>query len=123
MVAASSVHFLILLRSIFLFFNIKNTEANPNANKLRVRALSPQTITTPHCSVIRTVPYPAELQLFYSYSVEFKNAFSLSDIERAIATTVALQLDMCDVRGRPVYKVKRITGHSFSHSGKSSPFR
>lgn len=84
------------------------------------RELSTQTITTPNCNAVRTLPYSAELQLFYSYSVEFNNAFSLTDIERAIANAVALQLDMCDVQGRPVYKVKTIK-HSFSNSGVCVP--
>jgi len=84
------------------------------------RELSTQTITTPNCNAVRTLPYSAELQLFYSYSVEFNNAFSLTDIERAISNAVALKLDMCDVQGRPVYKVKTIR-HSFSNSGVCVP--
>ena len=76
------------------------------------------TITTPHCSTIRTAHYPAELQLFYTYSVEINDDLLLNDMERAIDNAVAIELDMCDVKGRPVYKVRTSTTHSFSTSGR-----
>jgi len=79
--------------------------------------LSGSTITTPNCNAIRSTPYPSELQLFYTYSVEINNDFLLNDMERAIDNAVALELDMCDFEGRPVYKVKSDTTHSFSNSG------
>ena len=82
------------------------------------RTLSGSTITTPNCDAIRITSYPAELQLFYTYSVEFNDDLLLNDMERAIAIAVALELDMCDVDGRPVYKVKTDTKHSFSKSGR-----
>ncbi|MGK3749480.1 MAG: hypothetical protein ACI8RD_001775 [Bacillariaceae sp.] len=111
-----------LIRVLFVFIYINKANARVTgilvSNSLRGRELSTQTIATPKCNTIRTSPYPAELQLFYSYSVEFKIAFSLADIERAIANAVALELDMCDILSRPVYKVKTITGHSFSNSGR-----
>ena len=81
------------------------------------RALSGGTITTPNCSMIRTTEYPAELLLFYTYSVEINDNLLLQDMERAIDNAVAIELDMCDVTGRPVYKVRTSTTHSFSTSG------
>ena len=74
------------------------------------------TLTTPNCSTIRTAEYPAELQLFYTYSVEINDDLLLNDMERAIDNAVAIELDMCDVKGRPVYKVRTSTTHSFSTS-------
>ena len=75
------------------------------------------TITTPNCNAIRTAPYPAELQLFYTYSVEINHDLLLRDMERAIENAVAIELDMCDVEGRPVYKIRTGITHSFSTSG------
>jgi hypothetical protein len=89
-------------------------------DRLRGRGLSiSSTVATSDCSAIRLAPYPAELQLFYEYSVEFKagRAVSLRELERAISTHVAHQLDMCDNLGRPVYKVKTASQHGFSDKG------
>lgn len=80
------------------------------------RMLNGNTITTPNCNLIRTAPYPAELQLFYTYSVEINDDLLLTDMERAIENAVAMELDMCDVEGRPVFKVKTGARHSFSTS-------
>jgi hypothetical protein len=80
------------------------------------RILNGSTITTPNCDAIRTAEYPAELQLFYTYSVEINDDLLLSDMERAIDNAVAIELDMCDLKGRPVYKVRTSTTHSFSTS-------
>ena len=78
------------------------------------RALN--TITTPNCGMVRTAEYPAELQLFYTYSVEINDDLLLQDMERAIDNAVAIELDMCDATGRPVYKIRTSTVHSFSTS-------
>ncbi len=82
------------------------------------RILTGSTITTPKCENIRTEEYPAELQLFYTYSVEISDDLLLYDMERAIDNAVIIELDMCDVKGRPVYKVRTSTSHSFSTSRK-----
>ena len=98
---------------------INNTR--PYSNKLlRGRSLNSPTVTTPECSAIRLSPYAAELHLSYEYSVEFKagRAVSLTDLQRAIANAVAVQLDMCDTLGRPVFKVKTDTQHKFSDTGR-----
>lgn len=88
------------------------------SNALRgSRILSGSTITTPYCNAIRTQQYPAELQLFYTYSVEINDNLLLSNMERAIDNAVAMELNMCDAKGRPVYKVRTSTTHSFSTSG------
>ena len=87
---------------------------------LRGRLLSSSTVATSDCSAIRLAPYPAELQLLYDSSVEFKSgrAVSLKELARALANHVALHLDMCDNLGRPVYKVKLDSQHRFSKNGK-----
>ena len=82
------------------------------------RLLSGSTITTPNCDMPRIADYPAELQLFYTYSVEINNELLLYDMEPAIDNAVAIELDMCDFMGRPVYKIRTSTTHSFSTSGK-----
>ena len=82
------------------------------------RLLSGSTITTPNCNMPRIEDYPAELQLFYTYSVEINDDILLYDMERAIDNAVVIELDMCDFMGRPVYKVRTSTTHSFSTSGK-----
>lgn len=79
--------------------------------------MSGSTITTPNCNAIRTAQYPAELQLFYIYSVEINDDLLLNDMKRAIDNAVSIELDMCDHNGRPVYKVRTSTTHSFSSSG------
>jgi hypothetical protein len=89
-------------------------------SNLRSRILTSTTVTTSDCSAIRTDPFPAELQLFYEYSVEFKagRAVSLSDLERAIASAVAIQLNICDTAGRPAFKIRTDFPHRFSDSSK-----
>lgn len=95
-------------------------ESSTSSSNLRVRTLSSTTVTTPDCSVIRRAPYPAELQLFYEYSIEFKagRAVSLTDMERHIANAVAIQLNICDTSGRPVFKVRTDAPHRFSDKSK-----
>jgi hypothetical protein len=90
-------------------------------SNLRARVLSSTTVTTSDCSAIRSAPYPAELQLFYEYSVEFNpgRAVNLVDLERAIANVVAIQLSICDTSGQPVFKVLTGTPHRFSDKSKS----
>ena len=103
----------------------KDTSTNAEVYKsLRgSRVLGGSTITTPNCSASRDEPYPAELQLFYTYSVDINKDLLLHDMERAIDNAVAIELDMCDVQGRPVYKVRTDTTHSFSTSGKCRNLR
>jgi hypothetical protein len=93
---------------------------HPEVKSLRGRALRAPTVTTSNCNSFRLAPYPAELQLFYEYSVEFKagRAVSLADLERAVSNAVALELDVCDALDRPMYKVKTNTRHIFSDTGK-----
>ena len=106
-------------------FNVTETSSSSNTQlgskspkALRgARALSENTITTPNCNMLRTAEYPAELQLFYTYSVEINDDLLLYDMERAIDNAGVIELDMCDVTGRPVYKVRTSTIHSFSTSG------
>ena len=91
-------------------------------NALRgFRVLSVSTITTPNCLATRTAPYPTELHLFYTYAVEINDDLLLSDMERAINNAVAIELNMCDHQGRPVYKVRTSTTHSFSSTGTCNP--
>ena len=92
---------------------------NTSVPSLRgARILTGSTITTPKCGNIRTEEYPAELQLFYTYSVEINDDLLLYDMERAIDNAVVIELDICDVKGRPLYKVRTSTTHSFSTSSK-----
>jgi hypothetical protein len=98
---------------------VKNTEQQQHLNppsKLRARKLTSTTVTTSDCNSIRLSPFPAELQLFYEYSVEFRagRAVSLTDLEQAIANTVADRLNICDTSGRPVFKVRTDAPHRFS---------
>ena len=98
--------------------NVSSVRKTPNALRGgRVLNTNGSTITTPNCNSIRTAPYPAELQLFYTYSVEINDDLLLHDMERAIDNAVAIELDMCDLQGRPVYKIRTSTTHSFSTSG------
>jgi hypothetical protein len=80
------------------------------------RRLPAPTLTTTRCNVIRHEDYQAELQLVYSYLVEFAagSSRSLSGVERAITHAVAEELDDCDVIDRPLYKVKTNTRHAIS---------
>ena len=80
------------------------------------RLLTGPTISTTKCNAIRTESYKAELQLFYTYSVEFGPGSSrkLDGMEEAIAYIVAQALDSCDIMGRPIYQVKTTTPHKVS---------
>ena len=80
------------------------------------RRLTAPTLTTTRCNAIHLEDYQAELQLVYSYLVEFAagGSRSLSGIERAITHAVAQELDDCDIIDRPLYKVKTNTRHAFS---------
>jgi hypothetical protein len=80
------------------------------------RRLPAPTLTTTRCNVIRLEDYQAELQLVYSYLVEFAtgSSRSLSGVETAITHAVAQELDDCDIIDRPLYKVKTNTRHAFS---------
>jgi hypothetical protein len=80
------------------------------------RRLTAPTLTTTRCNAIHLEDYQAELQLVYSYLVEFAagGSRSLSGIERAITHAIAQELDDCDVLDRPSYKVKTNTRHAFS---------
>jgi hypothetical protein len=100
-----------------LSYGNASTDTKATSGLRGSRILSGSTITTPNCSAIRTAQYPAELQLFYVYSVEINDSLLLSDMERAIDNAVAIELDMCDLHGRPVYKIRTSTTHSFSSSG------
>lgn len=95
--------------------NIEHQHQN-TPSKLRARKLTSTTVTTSDCNSIRLSPYPAELQLFYEYSIEFRagRAVSLTDLEQAIANTVAVRLNICDTSGRPVFKVRTDAPHRFS---------
>ncbi len=86
----------------------------------RGRTLSDTTVSTPNCDTIRLVPYAAELQLLYEYSVEFQrgSSVSLTDLERALAYAVAFQLDTCDFVCRDMYTVRTNAQHQFSQEGK-----
>ena len=97
-------------------FNDDNFTSSGTNTSLRGSRVLQNTLTTPKCDNIRTADYPAELQLFYTYSVEINDDLLLYDMERAIDNAVVMELDMCDVQGRPVYKVRTSTAHSFSTS-------
>jgi hypothetical protein len=79
------------------------------------------TLTTTQCNVIRfeDYVYAAELQLVYSYLVEFAagSSRSLAGVEDAISHAVAQALDSCDVLDRPMYEVKMNTHHELSKDG------
>ena len=81
----------------------------------------PPALVTPRCNVIRMEAYQAELQLVYSYFVEFASgkARNLAGIEQAISYAVAQELDECDEYDRPRYKIKTNTKHVFSKESKS----
>ena len=90
-------------------------------NKNGWRSLSgPPALVTPRCNVIRMEAYQAELQLVYSYFVEFASGKTrnLVGIEQAITYAVAQELDACDEFDRPRYKIKTNTKHVFSKERK-----
>ena len=84
------------------------------------RYLTAPTLTTTKCNVVRSDDYQAELQLVYSYLVEFRagGSRSLHGLEQAISQAVAAELNSCDEMDRPMYKVKTNTRHEFSKDGE-----
>lgn len=83
------------------------------------RSLTGPTLTTTGCNVIRSDDYKAELQLVYSYLVEFAagSSRSLRGLEDAIVHAVAQEMSSCDEFDRPLYKVRTNTQHVFSKDG------
>jgi hypothetical protein len=84
------------------------------------RKLRGSTLTTTKCSVIRRDGYQGELQLVYSYEVEFsaESSLSLDGIADALAYAVTKRLSSCDILNRPEYKVKTNIRHVISKDGK-----
>lgn len=97
----------------------RSTEQLRDLNGYR-RLTGPPSLVTPRCNVIRIEAYQAELQLVYSYLVEFATGKprSLSGVEDAITYAVAQKLDECDEFDRPRYKIKTNTKHVFSKESK-----
>ena len=72
---------------------------------LRRRA---QTVVTTLCSNFRPEPYPARLDIFYFYLIEYQEGTSiqLSKLSAAIAQSIATALHDCDEQGRPQFAVE-----------------
>ena len=88
--------------------------------RLNDRQLVAKTLTSTKCNVVRLDPYNAELQLVYSYLVEFAGHLqSLGGMEMATAQAVSQVLDGCDSLDRPLYEVATNTTHTFSKNGMS----
>jgi hypothetical protein len=127
-----TLFYLVLVQDVTASLSLSNSAANitpplktihrssASFSSVRARTLSSTTVTTSDCSAIRSAPYPAELQLFYEYSVEFNpgKVVNLAHLERAISNTVAIQLSICDTFGQPVFKVRTDTPHRFSDKRK-----
>ena len=75
------------------------------AAALRRRA---QTVVTTSCSNFRSEPYPARLDIFYFYLIEYQEGtrIQLSKLNAAIAHSIATALHDCDEQGRPLFAVK-----------------
>lgn len=124
MVLSKPLPTMVLIHLLFLWSLIAVQATHPSSNVpqpsvLRGRNLTASTVSTTECDNIRVEPYSAELQLLYEYSAEFEagKSSSLAGLETAVAHAVALELDMCDELGRPLYKVKTNTRHTFSKTG------
>ena len=80
-----------------------------------------ETLTSLDCPSLRFSLYPARLELFYFYLVEFANTTSpdLPGIERAIAIGLLDSFDGCNAYGEPLHAVRlNDDGHRYS-SGSS----
>lgn len=83
-------------------------------------------LTSTVCPSLRWGTYPAQLDLYYFYLIEFNNATTpdLQGIERAIAVRLVDMLEYkgCNVYGEPVIAMElNEKGHRYSSGGESSP--
>lgn len=80
-------------------------------------------VTTAACTNIRIEKYPARLDLYYFYTVEYTSesngaAVDLTGIESAIAHSVASALSECSEHGWPLFAVEiPSVGHAIAGSG------
>jgi len=80
-----------------------------------------ETLTSAACPSLRWAAYPARLDLFYFYLVEFPNTTTpdLYGIERAIALGLLDTFQGCNAYGEPVHAVKiNDRGHRYSVGGE-----
>ena len=97
------------------------SDAMPNRYRRQLRG-STLSLSTTKCSAIRQDNYQGELQLIYSYEVEFSagSSRSLNGISDALSYAVAKSFSSCDILHRPEYKVRTNIRHEISKDGKWS---
>ena len=84
-------------------------------------AVQAEMLTSTACPSLRWAVYPARLDLFYFYLIEFANTTTpdLSGIERAIASALIDTFRGCNAYGEPVHGVQlNKQGHRFSSGGE-----
>jgi hypothetical protein len=85
-----------------------------------------EVLTSTACPSLRWATYPARLDLFYFYFVEFPR-YSLPDlagVERAIAVGLTEVLEGCNAYGEPLHAVQlNDDGHRYSAGGESDVVR
>jgi hypothetical protein len=80
-----------------------------------------EVLTSTACPSLRWATYPARLDLFYFYLVEFPqyNPPDLAGVERAIAVGLTKVLEGCNAYGEPLHAVQlNEDGHRYSAGGE-----
>ncbi len=77
------------------------------------------TISSSACNNLRTDPFPAELELFYFYRIDFiaGTAVDLAIVENVINQAVVLKLNQCDSQDRPLYALDLNPSHVLLQDG------
>ena len=78
-------------------------------------------LTSTACPSLRWAVYPARLDLFYFYLIEFDNTTTpdLAGIQRAIASGLIDNFRGCNAYGEPVHGVQlNNEGHRYSSGGE-----
>ena len=84
-----------------------------------------ETLTSTACPSLRWATFPARLDLFYFYLVEFDNTTTpdLAGVERAIASGLMDHFQGCNAYGEPVHGVQlNEHGHRYSSGGEFTIF-
>lgn len=84
-------------------------------------AVQAELLTSTDCPSLRWAVYPARLDLFYFYLIEFANTTTpdLPGIERAIASGLMDSFQGCNAYGEPVHGVQlNEQGHRYSSGGE-----
>ena len=84
-------------------------------------AVSAETLTSTTCPSLRWAPYPARLDLYYFYLIEFRNDTTpdLDGIARALAVNLIDTFHGCNAFGVPVHGVQlERYSHRYSSGGE-----